>query len=306
MGKDLQELPKLRDSISYIYVEHAIIEQSDLSIVIIQADGRVPIPVASLTCLLIGPGTSITHAAIKTICENGCMAIWCGENLGRFYASGIGETRSSENLLLQAKLCMDNEAHLKVVRRMYEIRFPKLPDENLTIQQIRGMEGIRVRQAYKMASKLTGVKWTARDYKLSDWDASDPINRALSSANSLLYSLCNAAIVSLGYSPGLGFIHTGKMLSFVYDIGDLYKADTTIPAAFEAVKSKPDDLEKEVRIICRRYFSKADILKRIADDIRWIFSVQGEEEKEGMDYTGDLWSEDGSIVGGKNYGSEVE
>lgn len=306
MAKDLQELPKLRDSMSYIYVEHAIIEQSDSSIVIIQCDGRIPVPIASLTCLLIGPGTSVTHAAIKTICENGCMAIWCGENMGKFYASGIGETRSSENLLLQAKLCMDSEAHLKVVRRMYEIRFPKLPDENLTIQQIRGMEGIRVRQAYKMASKLTGVKWTARDYKFSDWDASDPINRALSSANSLLYSLCHAAIVSLGYSPGLGFIHTGKMLSFVYDIGDLYKADTTIPAAFEAVKAKPDDLEREVRIICRRYFSKFDILKRIADDIGWIFSVQGKEEKEETEYTGDLWTENGNIIGGKNYGSEVK
>lgn len=306
MAKDLQELPKLRDSMSYIYVEHAIIEQSDLSIVIIQADGRIPIPIASLTCLLIGPGTSITHAAIKNICENGCMAIWCGESIGRFYASGIGETRSSENLLLQAKLCMDNDAHLKVVRRMYEIRFPKLPDENLTIQQIRGMEGIRVRQAYKMASKMTGIKWTTRDYKLTEWDASDPINRALSCANSLLYSLCHAAIVSLGYSPALGFVHTGKMLSFVYDIGDLYKADTTIPAAFEAVKTNSSDLEREVRIICRRYFSKADILKRIANDIRWIFSVEEEEESDGMEYTGDLWSEDGNIVGGKNYGNEVK
>ena len=99
--KDFQELPKLKDSISYIYLEHAVIEQNDTSIVAVQKDGRIPIPVAVTTCLLLGPGTSITHAAIRTTAENGCMVIWCGEQVTRFYASGIGETRSSKNLLLQ-------------------------------------------------------------------------------------------------------------------------------------------------------------------------------------------------------------
>lgn len=234
--KNLQELPKLRDSVSYLYIEHAIIEQNDTAIVAIKKDGRVPIPIAAMTCLLIGPGVSITHAAIRAICENGCMAIWCGEKMGRFYASGIGETRSAKNLLIQAKACMDDTMHLEVAKRMYAFRFPKMDVSNKTLQQLRGMEGIRIRKAYELASKITGIQWKKRSYKQDDWDASDPINQALSEGNALLYGICHAAIISLGYSAGLGFIHTGKQLSFVYDIADLYKAETTIPAAFEVVK----------------------------------------------------------------------
>ena len=109
--KNLQELPKLRDSITYLYLEHAVIEQNDTAIVAIQKDGRIPIPIAAMTCLLLGPGTSVTHAAIRAICENGCMAIWCGEGATRFYAAGIGETRSAKNLLCQAKACMDEALH---------------------------------------------------------------------------------------------------------------------------------------------------------------------------------------------------
>lgn len=71
MKKDLHELPKLRDSVSFIYAEHAVIEQNDSSIMLIQEEGKTPIPVSSVTCLLLGPGTRITHAAIKAIADNG-------------------------------------------------------------------------------------------------------------------------------------------------------------------------------------------------------------------------------------------
>lgn len=149
--KNLQELPKLADSMTYLHLEHAIIEQNDTAIVAIQKDGSVPVPIAAMTCLLLGPGTSITHAAIRAVCDNGCMAIWCGENGGRFYASGTGETRSAKNLLKQARACMDDTLHMAAVRRMYEIRFPKVKTEHLSLQQIRGMEGIRVRKRKRCA-----------------------------------------------------------------------------------------------------------------------------------------------------------
>ncbi len=304
MKKDFHELPKLRDSISYIYVEHAIIERSDSSIMLIQKSGRTPIPIASTTCLLLGPGTSITHAAIRAICENGCMAVWCGERMEHFYASGMGETRSSKNLMRQAELCMDQEKHLMVARRMYERRFPRLPEREYTLQQLRGMEGIRVREAYKLSSRRTGVIWKARDYKHTDWDASDPINRALSAGNALLYNVCHAAVVSLGYSPALGFVHTGKMLSFVYDIADLYKADVTIPAAFDAVKSGETDLERAVRMNCRARFETIKLLKRIPEDIEWIFQQSDSEQREEMS-VGAIWNEGKEIRGGKNYAVEV-
>ena len=302
MSKDLHELPKLRDSISYLYFEHAVIEQEDSSIIVIQGNGRIPVPISSVTCLLLGPGTRVTHAAIKAMAENGCMVIWCGDHAGSYYASGMGETRSAANLLLQAKLCMDSAAHMAVVRRMYEIRFPKIPTENLTLQQIRGMEGIRVRQTYQTEAKRWGVKWFARNYKQTSWDDSDEINRALSSANAILYSVCQAAIVSLGFSPGLGFVHTGKLLSFVYDIADLYKSETSIPAAFETVSAKCADSDRKLRTVMRQKIVKANILKRVADDISWLFDVPLQEEHENHIKVGSLWDESGEIDGGKNHG----
>lgn len=297
--KDLQELPKLRDSISYIYLEHAKIEQDDLSIVAIRKDGRIPIPVAATTCLLLGPGTSVTHAAIRTMEENGCMVIWCGEKATRFYASGMGETRSSKNLLLQAQCCVDPDKHMQVVRKMYALRFPGINTDGMTLQQIRGMEGIRVRKTYEMFGKNTGVKWKKRKYKSDSWEASDTINQALSEANAMLYGVCHAAIVSMGFSPGLGFIHTGKQLSFVYDIADLYKTETTIPAAFEAV-ARGGDVHKDLRLLCRKYFGIARLMDRIPKDLVTLFGDM--EGGENALSAGDLWSEEGVVEGGKNYG----
>lgn len=300
--KNLQELPKLRESISYIYFEHAIIEQDNLSIVAICKNGRIPIPVAANTCLLLGPGTSITHAAIRTIGENGCMVIWCGEKAARFYASGVGETRSAKNLMLQAEYCMDPDKHMQVVRKMYALRFPGVDLSNMTLQQIRGMEGIRVRKTYELLGKTTGVKWNKRTYKTESWEASDPINQALSEANALLYGICHAAIISMGFSAGLGFVHTGKQLSFVYDIADLYKTETTIPAAFEAVVGGCD-IHKDLRRLCRKYFISTRLLERIPKDLTELF---GKIEGDSNTLTaGDLWEESGSISGGKNYGREV-
>ena len=299
--QNLEELPRLKDSISYLYIEHAVIQQDNQSIVAIDQNGTTPIPIAAVTCLLLGPGVKVTHAAIRAICNNGCMAIWCGENMGRFYASGIGETRSSKNLLKQAAACMDEARHMEAVRKMYQLRFPAVQTDGLSLQQIRGMEGIRVRKAYALAAKTTGVTWKKRTYKTNDWDESDPINKALSEANALLYGVCHAAVVSLGYSAGLGFVHTGKQLSFVYDIADLYKTETTIPVAFEAVK-RGGDVSKNVRVLCRAYFSKTRLLERIPEDIAFILENPDTESNENEERAGKLWDEnDETIDGGKNY-----
>lgn len=300
MNNDLQALPKLRDSISYVYLEHAVIEQDHASIVAIQKDGRIPIPVSSVTCLLLGPGTKVTHAAIKAAAENGCMVVWCGENALHFYASGTGETRSAANLLRQAELCVHPDSRLEVAKRMYIRRFGNISNPDYTLQQLRGMEGIRVREAYKLASRTTGIPWSSRTYKKDDWNAQGPINLALSQANALLYSVCHAAIVSLGYSPGLGFIHTGKQLSFVYDIADLYKAEITIPAAFTAVKYAGNDLSAAVRKNCRSYFQQAHLLKRIPEDIEWLFHLPETEMRDSLPI-GNLWDPEGEIPGGFNH-----
>lgn len=305
MGNDLRSLPKVRDSISFLYLEKTIIEQDALSIVSIQGESRTPIPIASMVVLMLGPGVSITHAAVKTISECGCMVVWCGENASRFYAYGQGETRSAKNLLHQAKMCMDPDLHIQVVYRMYERRFPGMKTEGMSLQQVRGLEGIRVREAYKAASKASGIRWSKRDYKSSDWDSADPVNQALSYASTLLYAVCQAAIMSLGYSPGLGFIHTGKMLSFVYDIADLYKAVTTIPAAFEAVASNTTDLKRQVRRCFRTKLHSQKVLARIAEDIAYVLDIKDDTEIREVSFAGEIWNGDDSVVsGGVSYSLE--
>lgn len=306
MKNDLRRLPQLKDSLSYIYIEHAIIEQNDSAIMFIQKEGRTPVPISAITVLLLGPGTSITHAAIKAISDNGAAVVWVGEKGTNFYGFGIGETRSGANLKLQAKLCTDSELHMAVVRKMYEFRFPGINCSGLTLAQIRGFEGVRVREAYKIYSKKTGVRWTGRKYRVTDYQDTDPVNRALTIANSCLYGICHSAIVALGYSPGLGFVHTGRILSFVYDVADLYKVKTTIPAAFDvAANCDISNIDREARQIARLYFKEQKILKNIAMDIKEIFDVlpSGTEQPEEMG----LWNEEElPMPEGIGYASEID
>lgn len=305
--KDLHVLPKVRDSFSHLYVEHCRIDQEDKAIALHDADGKILVPCADLILLLAGPGTSVTHAAIRTLAENGCLVLWTGEMGVRFYAQGMGETRVAHNLLHQARLCSIPALRLQVVRRMYEMRFTEPLEPGLTLRQIRGKEGIRVREAYAKASRATGVKWSGRAYQRDKWTAADPINRALSAANSCLYGICHAAIVSAGYSPALGFIHTGKMLSFVYDIADLYKADTTIPLAFHTVAEDETKLESRIRRACRDVFQSERLLKRIIPDIERALDIPTPQTEE-VDFDADaaapggLWDpETGITNGGVNW-----
>lgn len=302
MPKDLNELPRLRDSLSYLYIEKAVIERDENAIVVLRGVERIPVPVSSLTVLLFGPGVSVTQPAVRAIAESGCLAIWCGEGAMRFYAYGMGETRSAANLMRQAEYMADPGKHMRVVRRMFALRFKGVRTDEMTIQQMRGIEGVRMREAYKLFAHKHRVKWSGRVYNRDDWDEADDLNRAFSAANVCLYGLCNAAIVSLGYSPGLGFVHTGKMMSFTYDVADLYKLETTLPAAFEAVSTpRTDPLDRHVRTVCRRIFRERQVLKRIADDLSYLFESEDSADDPNMEAPGDLWDENGSVDGGVNY-----
>ena len=306
MPRDLHELSRLEDSLSYLYVDRAIVERDENSIVIIRENERIPVPVSALTVLMLGPGTNLTHAAMKVLADSGCLVIWCGEGALRFYGYGMGETRSAEHLLRQAQCCMDEEKHLEVVRRMFEMRFPGIDLSGKTLNQMRGMEGIRMRETYKILAKKHHLVWKGRSYKMDEWDASDDLNKALSSANACLYGLCNAAIISLGYSPGLGFIHTGKMMSFVYDIADLYKTETTIPVAFEiATQSRTDPIDRAARIRLRTVLKERRILKRIASDLAFLFDAMEGEDPNRID-AGELWDGEGQVIeGGMNHAEDL-
>lgn len=312
---DLHALPKVRDSWSYLYVEHCTIDREQKSIAVHDAQGRTPVPCASLTLLMLGPGTRITHAAITTLADNGCLVAWTGEEGVRYYASGMGGTRSAARLLQQATLSCDPRNRLVVVRRMYQLRFAERIPSAWTLEQIRGREGVRVREAYARASRTYGVPWRGRSYRRGDWKAADPVNRALSAANSCLYGVCHAAIVSAGWSPALGFIHTGKMLSFVYDVADLYKTEVTVPAAFRAAAALDEEestagLESSVRHHCRDTFRESRLLQRVVSDLQTLLETPDDEDDEDVDsdpaLPGGLWDPSGAVAGGTNHGDDDE
>lgn len=307
---NLRMLPKVRDSWTYLYVDRCRVDQDEKAIAFHDINGKTAVPCASLTTLLLGPGTTVTHAAMRALAENGCTVLWTGEGGVRMYAQGLGETRSAERLLHQSRLHSDAILRMQVVRKMYEIRFPEKLSTKLTLQQIRGKEGVRVREAYAKASKATGVTWSGRDYQRDDWQSADPVNRALSAANSCLYGICHAAIVAAGYSPGLGFIHTGKMLAFAYDIADLYKVEMAIPAAFTGVKDGEEGLEGRVRRSLRDQFKEQRLLSRIVADIDKVLAVSIDEQGSHFDRDlaapGQLWDPDlGGVAGGTNHAAST-
>jgi CRISPR-associated protein Cas1 len=313
--KDLHLLPRVEDGWSFLYVDHCRIERDGKAISIWEESGRTAVPCATLSLLMLGPGTTITHAAVQTLAESGCLILWCGEEGVRVYGAGLGETRSSRNLLRQASAWAAPDTRLTVVRRMYARRYEEKVDESLSLQQLRGREGIRVRATYAEASRATGVEWKGRNYDRTSWKTADPINRALSCANSCLYGICHAAIVAAGYSPAIGFIHTGKALSFVYDVADLYKTVTSIPAAFAVARANPKDFEGTVRRAMRDQFFEEGLLARILPDLAMLFEGIGEGVDASLDNLLDaddalpagLWDPvEGRVEGGVNYSEETD
>lgn len=313
--KDLHILPRVRDSLSYLYVEHCKVDQEAKAIALHDARGRTPVPCAALMVLMLGPGTTITHAAVRALADNGCLVMWTGEEGVRFYAQGLGETRQARNLMHQARAWADPPSREAVVRRLYEMRFGERLDPSLSLREIRGKEGIRVRASYATASKEAGVPWRGRSYGRGRWDSADPINRALSAANACMYAVCHAAVVAAGYSTALGFIHTGKMLSFVYDVADLYKTEVSVSTAFRVVAGGESDIEGRTRRACRDAFRKSRLLQRVLPDIDRALGARrcAKLDSDGPDFDvdeaapGDLWDPDeGRVAGGKAWGAEED
>jgi CRISPR-associated protein Cas1 len=314
---DLSQLPRVSDGWTFLYAEHVRVERADYAIELFDAQGRIPVPVSALSVLMLGPGSTITHAAMLALAEGGCSVVWCGEGGARFYASGIGETRRAHHLEAQAKAWASPKKHLDVIRRLYLMRFPEGLPEGLTLEQIRGHEGVRVRDAYATLARETGVPWNGRAYRQGDWESADPVNRALSAANACLYGLCHAAIVATGFSPGLGFVHIGKLLSFVYDVADLYKVEVTVPVAFRVAREGTSKIESRARRACREAFLSARLLERIVPDMQRALGLLPEKSRlavhrgkdpeepieEGLgEASGALWNEDGSrTAGGRNF-----
>lgn len=285
---------------TFLYLEHCTLGRQDGAITVTNERGIVQIPAAAISVLLLGPGTRVTHRAMELMGDAGVGAVWVGEHGVRYYAHGRALTTRTKLLQKQAELVSNTRRHLAVVRKMYQLRFPGEDVSQLTMQQLRGREGSRVRSVYRKMAQETGVTWNGRLYRPEDFASGDLVNQALSAGHACLYGLAHAVIVALGCAPGLGFVHIGQEGSFVYDIADLYKAEVTIPIAFRTAAEAPEDLPAVVRRRVRDAMVAQHILERMVHDIRWL--LLPEEEAADQEEAIYLWDNQlGQVRNGINY-----
>ncbi len=264
----LATLAPAKDRWTPIYLEHGRLEVDDSSVKWIGADRLVyRLPVATISAIMLGPGTTVTHAAMKACADSNTPLCWIGEDGMRFYAFGITPNHDNSMPRKHASAWADKKKRAEIARRMFSRRFPGVDVQGHSVAELRGMEGLRVRARYAELGAEYGVTWKGRDYDKSNWNLADSINRALSAGNASLYAVCAAVVCSLGYIPSLGFIHEGGTLPFVYDVADLYKEVTTFPAAFQAVRQDPYDQGDLVRTLLKQRIEKERLLQRLPVDL---------------------------------------
>lgn len=280
----LDTLSPAKDRWTPIYLEYGRIEVDDSSIKWIGSDGLITrLPVATLSALILGPGTSVTHAAIKAAAQCNCPLFWLGEDGLRFYAFGITPNHDNSMARIHATAWANKRSRNEIARRMFLQRFPQASVHGISITQLRGMEGKRVKETYAELGRQYGVTWKGRDYKTSNWNLADGINRALSASNASLYALTAAVCCSMGFIPQLGFVHAAGTLPFIYDAADLYKHETSWPAAFEALALDPKDDGTLVRKILKRRVEESRMLRRMPNDLKALFDGLGENPDDAPD-----------------------
>jgi len=269
----------LKERAALVFIARAQLDVEDGAFVAIDAEGvRIVIPVGGLACLLLEPGTRVSHAAAALAARAGTLLVWVGEGAVRLYSAGRPGGARADKLLWQARIALDDAARLRVVRKMYALRFGEAAPQRRSIDQLRGIEGVRVRESYALLARQHGVEWRRRAYDVADWEAGDLPNRCLSAATACLHGLTEAAVLAAGCSPAIGFLHTGKPLSFVYDIADLWKLETVVPEAFriagQAAKGRLDMApERAVRLACRDAFRRSRLLERIIPGIEEVLAA---------------------------------
>ena len=299
------ELSRVTDRITFLYLEHSIIHREGNAITVRDDRGVVHVPAATIASVMLGPGTTVSHQAMMLLSDSGAATVWIGEQGVRYYAHGRPLSRTSRLLQAQASLVTNQSSRLRVARQMYAMRFPGEDTERLTMQQLRGREGARVRRLYRDHAAEFGVEWKSRDYRPEDFEASDSLNQVLSAATSCLYGVAHAVIVALGCSPALGFVLAGHDRSFVFDVADLYKMEVAVPTAFSVVARGSEDIGADVRRAMRDAMYGSRLMARCVEDLHRLLGSDGEHDSDFACDVIELWDSQSRVAGGRNYSDEL-
>lgn len=290
----LAELSRVRNRITFYYVEHAKInQQRNMLLVTTSLGGQVIfLPAGNLAVMMLGPGCVITSEAQKVLSDCGCTCVWTGEQGVRTYGVARPLTNKATYAIAQARVIANPTLRLAAAKQMYQWRYEGIDINDFgDIDDLRRWEGRVTRQLYPQLARQVGLTWTKRKFTPGKMKKDDPLNQAMTCATQCLYGLCLAVINALGAVPSLGIIHQNEASAFVYDLADLYKFEVAIPIAFRTVADgvKLSDLPKEVRYRMRDFFQQYDLMGQIIADLKALLNPERIEESLGVTMT--LWND---------------
>ncbi|CAO3416137.1 type I-E CRISPR-associated endonuclease Cas1e [Azospirillum endophyticum] len=259
------------------------------------AAGDYQIPHQGVSIVLLGPGSSVTHDALRLLARHGCGLAAIGEGAVRVYTAPPLMPDSSAAARAQVTLWADRATRIEVARAMYAIRFGEIV-RTRDIESLRGREGARIKESYRLAAQRYGVPWRGRDYDRATPDSADVANQAINHAATTMTAAASVAVAAVGAIPQLGFVHEDSGQSFVLDIADLNRHDVTLDIAFGAAKeamASTDSIDRLVRRRAARLFRQKAVIPTMIDRIKTLLRLNGDGD-------GDDGGGDGSRNGSRN------
>lgn len=238
--------------------------------------GNYALPFQMVSCVLAQPGTTISHDALRLLARHGTGLVAIGQGAVRFYASmPFGPDRSAR-ARRQAELWTNADERVRIVRRMYAWRMGEvLPVAD--IDALRGIEGARVKKAYKELARQFGVAWKGRQYDRNNPEGDDLVNQSINHASSAVRAAAMVAVAVTGAIPQLGFIHEESGIAFALDIADLFREDTLLPIAFgaarEAAERPGEAVDRVVRRLAAETFRREKAVPRMIDRIKELLDA---------------------------------
>lgn len=276
LGIDEARIPqKSRNGLLYVEMARLSIDNGSLVLLYEEKGEAVEVPYQTLNAVLLGPGTSITHDAIRHLSAHGTAIVAVGTDGTRLYTAPPIFDRDSEHGRAQATYWSTQQGRMTVALRMYEMRFGERPRVS-TVEALRGMEAARIKAAYALLAQQIGIPWQGRRYDRSKPDGTDVPNMAINHAVTAVEAAVSIAVHATGTIPQLGFIHEDSAKAWILDVCDLYRTRVTVPVAFRCAKDhgkRPDtSLDRKVRQACSAHFKTHGFIDTVIDDIRTLLA----------------------------------
>lgn len=266
------------------------VEEGTLRFVCTESDelaaGDYAIPYQNVSLILMGPGCTVSHDALRILSRHGTLLAAVGEGGTKFYTAPPMGQGHSEIARAQARLWADESERLSVARRMYAFRFGKiLPHRDIAV--LRGIEGARMKETYRLAADRFRIPWEGRRYDRSNPNGADIPNQAINHAATFVECAADVAVAAVGALPPLGFVHEESSNAFTLDVADLFRAEVTIPLAFKVARKALDEpgiiLERALRREAAMEFRRAKLIPRMIEHIKELFHVDdggGDTQRE--------------------------